>query len=151
MIGIGLLVGLVYVSCLVLATGLLAAGDRVTYQCSGKSTLPAFPRLDEASVDDLSALQASGAVTCANLVNVAPLRRNGNLCMTLINQRPTSKESTKLIPAFALSARLTLMPCLLQARSMPSEPLAVREGACRSLIIAGRIDKFLVHCTAYRS
>ncbi|KAL2053021.1 hypothetical protein ABVK25_006658 [Lepraria finkii] len=60
MLRTSLLVGLVYVSSHVLAASL---SDHVTYQCSGKSLLPGLPRLDEASVDDLNILQASGAVT----------------------------------------------------------------------------------------
>jgi len=68
MLRISLLVGLSYVSCLVLATGLRAAGDHVTYQCSGKALHSGFPRLDEASIDDLNTLQASGAVTSVDLV-----------------------------------------------------------------------------------
>lgn len=64
---ISLLAGLSYVSCLVLATGLRAARD-VTYQCSGKVLHAGSPRLDEASIDDLNALQISGAATSVDLV-----------------------------------------------------------------------------------
>ena len=66
MLRTSLLVGLVYVSSHVLAASL---SDHVTYQCSGKSLLPGLPRLDEASVDDLNILQASGAVTSVDLVH----------------------------------------------------------------------------------
>ncbi len=64
-----LLVGLSYVFCLVLATRLRAIGDHVTYQCSGKVLHSGLPRLDEASIDDLNALQASGAVNSVELVH----------------------------------------------------------------------------------
>lgn len=63
-----LLVGLSYVYCLVLATRLRAAGDHVTYQCSGKVLHTGVPRLDEASIDDLNALQASFTVTSVDIV-----------------------------------------------------------------------------------
>ena len=64
---ISLIAGLSYVSCLVLATGLRAESD-VTYHCSGKALHAGLPRLDEASIDDLNALQISGAATSVDLV-----------------------------------------------------------------------------------
>lgn len=69
MLRISLLVGLVYVSQFVLAPSLSASGDHVTYQSSGKPLLPRLLRLDEASIDDLNILQASGAVTSVDLVH----------------------------------------------------------------------------------
>ena len=60
--------GLVYISCLVLAVGLSALGDSVTYLCPG---IPIHPdlRLDRASIEDINALQESGAVTSVDLVH----------------------------------------------------------------------------------
>ena len=69
MFRISLLVGLMYVSHFVLATSLSALGDYVTYQCSGKSFRPGLPRLDEASIDDLNSLQASGVVSSVDVVH----------------------------------------------------------------------------------
>lgn len=68
MLRISLRIGrLVYVYCLVLAVGLSAAGDSVTYPCPG-TTLHTVLRLDEASIEDLNALQASGLVRSVDLV-----------------------------------------------------------------------------------
>ena len=72
MLGISLrLAWLVYVSCLVLAAGLCAAHDSVTYPCTGTS-LQSVLRLDEASVEDINALQASGLVRSVDLVHAGP-------------------------------------------------------------------------------
>ena len=69
MLGISLrLAWLVYVSCLVLAAGLCAAHDSVTYPCPGTS-LQSVLRLDEASIEDINALQASGLVRSVDLVH----------------------------------------------------------------------------------
>lgn len=67
---ISLFVGLVYVSCVALTAGLRTAGDHLTYQCSGNLLHSGLPRLDEASIDDLNALQNSGSVTSVDLVHV---------------------------------------------------------------------------------
>lgn len=66
---ISLLVGLVYVPCVALTAGLRTAGDHLTYQCSGNSFHSGLPRLDEASIDHLNALQSSGSVTSVDLVH----------------------------------------------------------------------------------
>lgn len=63
-----LFAGLVYVSCVALAAGVRATGDHLTYQCSGNGLHSALPRLDEASIDALNALQSSGTITSVDLV-----------------------------------------------------------------------------------
>ena len=60
--------GLVHVSCLVLAAGTSAAGESVTYPRPGR-VIPSGLRLDEASIEDLNAHQASGSVTSVDLVH----------------------------------------------------------------------------------
>lgn len=60
--------GLVYVSCLVLAVGPGAASDSVNFPCPG-TTIYSKIRLDDASIDDLSDLQASGSVRSVDLVH----------------------------------------------------------------------------------
>ena len=60
---------LAYVSCLVLAAGISAAGGSMTYPCSGKTLNPPILRLGEASIDDVNALQASGLVRSVDLVH----------------------------------------------------------------------------------
>ena len=57
-----------YVSCLVLAAGISAAGDSVTYPCPGTVNHSGL-RLHEANVEDLYTLQASGSVTSVDLVH----------------------------------------------------------------------------------
>ena len=101
MLRISLLVGLVYGSSHVLATSL---SDHVTYQCSGKSLIPGLPRLDEASIDDLNILQASGAVTSVDLVCMHVLPSQFFAAMLSIT-RHTLKESMKSILFFALSVK----------------------------------------------
>lgn len=66
---ISLFVGLVYVSCVAFAAGLRTAGDHITYQCSGIPLHSGLPRLNEASIDDLNALQSNGLVTSVDLVH----------------------------------------------------------------------------------
>ena len=80
-----LLVRLSYVLCLVLATGLRAIGDHVTYQCSGNALHSGLPRLDEASIDDLNILQATGAVTSVDLVQVCHSSIPSHPCLVLKN------------------------------------------------------------------
>ena len=63
-----LAVGLVYVPFVVL--GAAGRKDSHTYQCSGNALHSHLPRLDEASIDDLNALQTSGAITSVDLVHV---------------------------------------------------------------------------------
>lgn len=62
-------VWLVYVSCHLLAAGLSAAGDSVTYPYPGPTPQSPVLRLDEASIEDLAALQASGLVDSVDLVH----------------------------------------------------------------------------------
>lgn len=70
--GISLRLGwLVYVSCLVLAAGLYAADDSLTYSCP-ETSLPSVLRLDEASIEDINALQARGLVKSVDLVHAGP-------------------------------------------------------------------------------
>ena len=70
MLGISLhLRWLVYVSCLVFAAGLSAVGDSVTYPCPGTTSHSQVLRLDEAGIEDLNALQASGLVRSVDLVH----------------------------------------------------------------------------------
>lgn len=101
MLRTSLLLGLVYVSSHVLAASL---SDHVTYQCSGKSLLPGLPRLDEASVDDLNILQASGAVTSVDLMHACS-SFSQFFAATLSITRHTLKESMKSILFFALSVK----------------------------------------------
>ena len=60
---------LAYVSCIVLAAGISAAGDSITYPCSGTTLNLPVLRLDEASIDDVNDLQASGLVRSVDLVH----------------------------------------------------------------------------------
>ena len=60
---------LVYVSYLVFAAGPSAVGDSVTYPCPGTTSHSQVLRLDEASIEDLNALQASGLVRSVDLVH----------------------------------------------------------------------------------
>ena len=59
-----------YVSCLVLAAGLCAADDSLTYSCPGK--VHSVLRLDEASIEDINTLQARGLVKSVDLVHAGP-------------------------------------------------------------------------------
>ena len=59
---------LVYLSCLVLAVGPGAASNSVTFPCP-ETTIDSGLRLDDASIDDLSLLQASGSVRSVDLVH----------------------------------------------------------------------------------
>lgn len=78
---ISLYLGLVYVSCVVIAAGLRTAGDYVTYQSSGTSLHSGLPSLSEASIDQLNALQSTGHVTSVDLVHVrCPTTNPSCLC-----------------------------------------------------------------------
>ena len=61
---------LVYAFCLVLAAGLNAAGDSVTYPGPGTALHSVF-HLDEASIEDLNALLARGLVRSVDLVHAS--------------------------------------------------------------------------------
>lgn len=55
-------------SCLVLAARLSVASDSVTYPCPGTNLLLDL-RLDEASIEDVNAIQASALVRSVDLVH----------------------------------------------------------------------------------
>lgn len=90
MLGISLRLGwLVYISCLVLAAGLCAADDSVTCPCPG-TALQSVLRLDEASIEDINALQASGLVRSVDLVHAGPSFISIYLLLKTEYQRHTS-------------------------------------------------------------
>ena len=65
-----LAVGLVYVPFVVLGAAGRTGRDNHTYQCSGNGLHHILPRLDEASIDHLNALQGSGIISSVDLVHV---------------------------------------------------------------------------------
>ncbi len=61
---------LVYISCLVLAAGVNVTGDSATYP-GPRTAFHSVLRLDETSIEDLNALQASGLVKSVDLVHAS--------------------------------------------------------------------------------
>lgn len=74
MLSVSPLSWLVCFSCVAVARGLRAVGDHVITHKDSDRPHHGLPRLDEAGVEDLVALQASGSVTSVDLVHVSDSR-----------------------------------------------------------------------------
>lgn len=79
---------LVYISCLVLAAGVNVAGDSATYPGPG-TAFHSVLRLDETSIEDLNALQASGLVKSVDLVHASLASVSNHLLFNTKSKRRT--------------------------------------------------------------
>lgn len=85
--------------CVVFTIKLRAVGDHVLmHKCSQRSRYD-LPRLDEASVDDLVTLQASGSVSSVDLVHACFSSLSRSICEILISKGVCRKNQRSQSPS----------------------------------------------------